>query len=40
MLEKEGITFVQQAITKKNYKALLKPLLTRGRPGVDCQPDC
>jgi homospermidine synthase len=30
--EKEGIAFVQQAITKQNYKALLKPFLTKG-PG-------
>jgi homospermidine synthase len=30
--EKEGITFVQAAITKKNYKSLLKPYLTKG-PG-------
>jgi homospermidine synthase len=30
--EKEGIAFVQAAITKKNYKSLLKPYLTKG-PG-------
>jgi homospermidine synthase len=30
--DKEGITFVQQAITQKNYKAVLKPFLTAG-PG-------
>ena len=32
LLEKQGIKFVQQEITKKNHKALLKPLVTAG-PG-------
>lgn len=30
--DKEGITFLQQSVTKQNYKSLLKPLLTKG-PG-------
>ncbi len=32
LAEKEGIAFVKQSVTRKNYKALLKPLLTAG-PG-------
>ena len=32
LAEKEGIAFVKQAVTRKNYKSLLKPLLTAG-PG-------
>ncbi|MBX3531759.1 MAG: homospermidine synthase [Rhizobiaceae bacterium] len=30
LLDDRGITFVQESVTKKNYKKLLKPLLTRG----------
>ena len=32
LLEKEGISFLKQAITKQNYKTVLTPLLTAG-PG-------
>ncbi len=32
LADKEGIAFVKQAVTRKNYKSLLKPLLTSG-PG-------
>ncbi len=32
LLEKQGITFLKQALTKENYKTILKPLLTAG-PG-------
>ena len=32
LAEKEGLTFVQQAVTRQNYKSLLTPLLTAG-PG-------
>ena len=32
LIEKEGIAFVKQAITKQNYKSILTPLLTAG-PG-------
>ncbi|TGW06139.1 hypothetical protein EN788_43735, partial [Mesorhizobium sp. M2D.F.Ca.ET.145.01.1.1] len=30
VLDERGITFVQDAVTKKNYKKLLTPLLTNG----------
>ena len=30
LLDERGITFVQEAVTKKNYKKLLEPLLTKG----------
>ncbi len=30
LLDERGIAFVQEHVTKKNYKKLLKPLLTRG----------
>ena len=30
LLDERGIAFVQEAVTKKNYKKLLKPLLTKG----------
>ena len=30
LLDERGIAFVQEAVTKKNYKKLLKPLLTNG----------
>jgi homospermidine synthase len=30
LLDERGITFVQEAVTKKNYKKLLTPLLTAG----------
>ncbi|TGS97130.1 homospermidine synthase, partial [Mesorhizobium sp. M8A.F.Ca.ET.213.01.1.1] len=30
LLDERGITFVQDAVTKKNYKKLLTPLLTNG----------
>ncbi len=30
LLDDRGIAFVQEAVTKKNYKKLLKPLLTKG----------
>lgn len=30
LLDERGIKFVQEAVTKKNYKKLLKPLLTEG----------
>ena len=30
MLDERGIAFVQEAVTKKNYKKLLTPLLTKG----------
>jgi homospermidine synthase len=29
-LDEQGIAFVQEAVTKKNYKKILKPLLTKG----------
>ena len=32
LAEKEGVTFVKQSLTRKNYKTVLKPLLTAG-PG-------
>jgi homospermidine synthase len=32
LAEKEGLTFVQQAVTRQNYKSLLTPLLSAG-PG-------
>ena len=32
LIEKEGIAFVKQSITKQNYKSILTPLLTAG-PG-------
>jgi len=30
LLDERGIAFVQEAVTKKNYKELLTPLLTKG----------
>jgi homospermidine synthase len=30
LLKKHGVRFIQEAVTKENYKKLLKPLLTRG----------
>ena len=30
LLDERGIAFVQEAVTRKNYKKLLKPLLTKG----------
>src|SRR5690348_16612429 len=30
ILDKKGIRFIHQAVTKQNYKRLLKPLLTAG----------
>ena len=30
LLDERGIAFVQEAVTRKNYKSLLTPLLTRG----------
>ena len=30
LLDERGITFVQEAVTRKNYKKLLTPLLTKG----------
>ncbi len=30
LLDERGITFVHQAVTRENYKALLKPFLTQG----------
>ena len=32
LVEKEGVAFVKQSLTRKNYKTVLKPLLTAG-PG-------
>ena len=32
LVETEGVTFVKQRLTRKNYKTVLKPLLTAG-PG-------
>ncbi|MCB1458898.1 MAG: saccharopine dehydrogenase NADP-binding domain-containing protein, partial [Nitratireductor sp.] len=30
LLKKHGVRFIQEAVTKKNYKKLLKPLLSEG----------
>ena len=30
LLDERGIRFIQEAVTKENYKTLLKPLLTEG----------
>ena len=30
LLDERGIRFIQKAVTKKNYRKLLKPLLTEG----------
>src|SRR5262245_4291061 len=32
LVEKEGLAFIHEAVTRKNYKTMLKPLLTAG-PG-------
>ncbi len=31
LLDARGIRFIQQAVTRENYRELLTPLLTRGR---------
>lgn len=36
LLDERGITFLQEAVTKKNYKKLLKPLLTKGGGQAFC----
>jgi len=36
LLDERGIAFIQEAVTKKNYKKLLKPLLTNGGGQAFC----
>jgi homospermidine synthase len=36
VLDERGIAYIQEAVTKKNYKKLLKPLLTKGEGQAFC----